>query len=171
MTHDDNIILIGMAGAGKSTVGVLLAKALSREFVDVDLTIQRAEGMPLQRIIDAKGLDAFNEIEAHHVLALNCRHAVIATGGSVVYSAAAMAHLKALGTLVYLALPLDVLQARITNMESRGLVIGPGQTFEELFAEREPLYEQYADLRVSCENLDHEQVVTAVIRAIESQKT
>lgn len=165
MPHHDNIILIGMAGAGKSTIGVLLAKALSREFVDIDLAIQRAEGMRLQQIIDAKGLDAFNEIEERHVLELDCSHAVVATGGSVVYSEPAMAHLKSLGILVYLELPLPVLQTRITNLDSRGLVIGKGQTFEELYAERRPLYERYADARVPCENLSHEQVVAAVIRA------
>lgn len=157
-----NIILVGMPGAGKSTIGVLLAKRLSRTFVDTDLIVQAAEGRRLQDIIDADGLAAFRAIEESHVLALDISNAVIATGGSVPYSDAAMTHLRRNGTVVYLELPLGAVLQRITNMDSRGIAMGPGQTFEALYAERVPLYEQYADLTVQCAVLDHEAVVDAV---------
>ena len=164
MENTDTIILIGMAGVGKSTVGVLLAKALSREFIDTDLTIQRAEGMRLQALIDIKGVEAFTAIEERHILSIACEHAVVATGGSAVYSEAGMAHLQSLGTIVYLELPLASLRERIVDIETRGLVKAEGQTFDALYAEREPLYRRYADLRVNCEGLNHESVVDAILR-------
>lgn len=152
-----------MPGAGKSTVGVLLAKALSRTFVDTDLIVQAAEGRRLQDIIDEDGLDAFRAIEERHVLAIDVDNAVIATGGSVPYSEKAMAHLKANGTVVYLQLPLEEVLRRITNMDSRGIAIAPGQSFEALYAERLPLYERYADITIACNGLTHEQVVSEAI--------
>lgn len=161
-----NIVLIGMAGVGKSTIGVLLAKALSRHFIDTDLVIQAVEGRRLQDILNADGLDAFRKVEERHVLEIDARGAVIATGGSVVYSERAMAHLKRHGIVVYLSLPEDALEARVTNFDSRGLAIAPGQTFRELFAERRPLYERYADVTVDCAGLDHEAVVGRVIGAL-----
>ena len=165
MANTDTIILIGMAGAGKSTVGVLLAKALSREFIDTDLTIQRAENMRLQSLINTKGVEAFTAIEERHILSIACEHAVVATGGSAVYSDAGMAHLQSLGVLVYLELSLVSLRERIPDIETRGLVKAEGQTFDELYAEREPLYRRYADLRVNCEGLHHEAVVDAILQA------
>jgi len=158
-----NIVLIGMAGAGKSTVGVLLAKAMSRSFVDTDLAIQAAEGRRLQDILDTEGIDAFRQIEEKQVLALSVQGAVIATGGSVVYSPRAMAHLKASGALVYLCLPAEALEARVTNLDSRGIVMAPGQTFAEVYNERRPLYECYADLRIDCAGLSHEAVVQRIV--------
>jgi shikimate kinase len=162
-----NIVLIGMAGAGKSTVGVLLAKALSRQFIDTDLVIQAAEGRRLQDILDSKGLDEFRLTEARHVLALNARGAVIATGGSVVYSEAAMAKLKREGVVVYLKLDPSVLESRVTNFDSRGIAIAPGQTFRELLDERRPLYERYAGITIDCTGLTHEQVVARIIGALD----
>ncbi len=157
-----NIVLIGMAGAGKSTVGVLLAKALSRTFIDTDLLIQAAEGRRLQEILDAQGLEAFRAIEARHALAVDARDAVIATGGSVVYSEAAMAHLKRGGVAVYLKLNPGVLEARVKEADPRGLAIAPGQTFRELYDERRPLYERYADITIDCTGLSHEEVVRRI---------
>lgn len=166
MQTKSNIVLIGMPGVGKSTVGVLLAKALSRSFVDTDLVVQSAEGRRLQDIIDAEGLAVFLEAEERHVLALECRNAVISTGGSVPYSKRAMAKLRQNGTVVYLKLDLATLQRRITNMDSRGIAIGPEQTFDALYAERTPLYERYADVVIDCAGLDHEQTVAAVLAAL-----
>jgi shikimate kinase len=165
---DQNIVLIGMPGVGKSTVGVLLAKSLSRSFIDTDVYIQACEGRRLQDIIDTDGLAAFRDIEARHILALNCRGHVIATGGSVVYSDRAMRRLQASGILVFLTLPLPLLIARITNLDSRGVVIEPGQTFASLFEERQPLYAHYADIIVECIGLNHEQIVVRVEAALET---
>ena len=167
MHAKSNIVLIGMPGAGKSTVGVLLAKALSRSFVDTDLVVQSAEGQRLQEIIDSKGLDYFRALEERLVLAIAPRNAVIATGGSVPESENAMSHLKASGVVVYLELPLDIILDRITNMDSRGIAIGPGESFETLYAERTPLYERFAEARVPCAGLGHEATVRAVLGALE----
>jgi shikimate kinase len=161
--NSDNIILIGMPGAGKSTVGVLLAKALSRQFVDTDLIIQASEGRRLQEIIDRDGLAAFRAVEERHVLAMKHSGAVLATGGSVVYSPSAMAHLKASGTAVYLELPLKDLAQRITNMDTRGVARAPEQSFAALYAEREPLYREYADITVPCAKLGHDDTVQAIL--------
>ncbi len=165
-----NIVLIGMAGAGKSTVGVLLAKAMSRAFIDTDLVIQAAEGRRLQDILDGEGVEAFRRIEEKHLLALCAQGAVIATGGSVVYSAAAMAHLKAAGAVVHLYLPAEVLEARVTNLDSRGVVMAPGQTFAEVYRERRPLYERWADITIDCTGLRHEDVVQRIGAALERMK-
>ncbi len=162
-----NIVLIGMPGVGKSTVGVLLAKALSRSFIDTDVYIQAREGRRLQEIIDSEGLDFFRDIEAHHVLSLEGEAHGIATGGSVVYSAAAMRHLKASGTAVYMCLPLQTLLQRLTNLDSRGVVMAPGQGIEDLYAERRQLYERYADVTVDCAGLTHEQTVASIIQAVQ----
>lgn len=155
-----------MPGGGKSTVGVLLAKALTRSFFDTDLIIQSAEGQRLQDIIDAQGLDAFSAIEERQILSLDCRNAVIATGGSVVCSERAMAHLKASGIIVHLDLPLALLKERITNMDSRGIAMNPGQSFEELYEERIAFYRRYAEVTIDCIGCSHEEVLNAVIRGL-----
>lgn len=160
---EHNIVLIGMPGVGKSTVGVLLAKAISRDFIDTDVHIQSREGRRLQDIINTDGLDAFRTLEEKHLLSLDCSGHVIATGGSVVYSDAAMRHLKATGVAVYLGLPLATIEERITNLDSRGVVMAPGQTFATLYEERRPLYERYADVTVDCEGLNHEEVVARLV--------
>ncbi len=162
----DNVVLIGMPYVGKSTVGVLLAKALSREFIDTDLIIQARRGRRLQEIIDAEGLDAFCRLEQETVLSLDSRRSVIATGGSVVYSPEAMAHLKCHGVIVYLRLDLDRLLQRVSGLDSRGVVKSPGQTIEELYRQRQPLYESWAQATIDCGGLSHERVVGAVIAAI-----
>ena len=158
-----------MPGAGKSTIGVLLAKALSRDFVDTDLLIQAAEGRGLQEMIDSDGLDDFLAIEERHILALNAHGAVIATGGSVVYSEKAMRHLKRRGTVVYLLLPMSDLEARITDMDSRGVVIAPWQSLTDLYHERLPLYEHFADITIDCAGLSHGKMVAQLMSALNAQ--
>ena len=161
-----NVILIGMPGAGKSTVGVLLAKVLSMEFLDTDVCIQAQEKRRLQEIIDKDGLDAFLRIEARHVLDLVCRHHVIATGGSVVYDVAAMRHLAQDGVVVHLDVPLGVLKDRLKNLVTRGVAMAAGQSLESLYTERQPLYRRYAQVTVDCESLAHEEVVDRICAAL-----
>lgn len=166
LSNTQNIVLIGMPWCGKSTVGVLLAKVLARPFVDADVMIQAREGRKLQAIIDTDGVDALCAVEEAYFLSLECTGHVIATGGSVVYSPAAIAHLKASGVCVFLSLPLSVLEQRATGIETRGVVRTPGQTLEDLFRERVPLYEQYADFMINCQGLTHERVLVAIINAL-----
>jgi len=161
-----NLVLIGMPGVGKSTIGVLLAKRLNMDFLDTDVHIQSLEGRRLQELIDTRGLAAFLELEQRCVAALSCRGTVIATGGSVVYGPDAMAHLKAHGRCVHLWLPLQALTRRLTDLGTRGVVMEPGQSFESLYEARQPLYRQYADITVDCTGLGHDQVVDAVEKAV-----
>ena len=156
-----------MPGSGKSTVGVLLAKATQRDFVDTDVTLQAKEGRGLQEIIDQEGLDFFRRIEEQHILSLDCRDCVIATGGSVVYYPAAMAHLASSGVVVHLDLDLPSLTKRLTNLHSRGVVRVAGQTLKDLFEQREPLYGKYAQITVSCAERTHEEIVNAILAELE----
>jgi shikimate kinase len=162
-----NVVLIGMPGAGKSTVGVLLAKALARQFVDTDLLLQAAGGAPLHKLLADLGTAGFRALEERQILALTARDTVIATGGSVVYSAPAMAHLRTLGRLVYLELPLATLQQRLGDLRARGVVMAPGQTLAALYAERVPLYRQYAELTVPCAGLSHYGCVSALLERLQ----
>lgn len=161
-----NIVLIGMPGVGKSTVGVLLAKVLGRDFVDTDVCIQVRERRSLQDVIDREGLDSFLALEERHVLAMSFHNSVIATGGSVVYSEPAMNRLRSGGIAIHLWLPLPALEKRLVDIKSRGLVIGPGQSIAGLYRERQPLYERYADITVKCDGLTHDQVVGRVIEEV-----
>jgi shikimate kinase len=163
---DGNIVLIGMPAVGKSTIGVLLAKATSRDFIDTDVFIQAKEGHSLQEIINQQGLEAFCRIEEHHVLTLSCREKVIATGGSVVYSEVAMDHLMSCGILIHLALDLSAIKKRLTNLDSRGLVMAPGKTLDLLYQERLPLYKKYADFTVDCAKKTHEDIVEEIIKSV-----
>ena len=146
----ENITLIGMPGSGKSTVGVLLAKFLGYGFLDVDLIIQQREQALLQDIIDKRGVSAFLDCEEAAVCSLNCTNHVIAPGGSAVLRETAAAHLKSLGTVVYLNVPLEELAQRIQNMSTRGIAMEKGQTLADVMAARTPLYQQYADLVIDC---------------------
>ena len=167
MNVDTNLVLIGMPGVGKSTVGVLLAKATSRDFLDTDVYIQAKEGRSLQEIIDREGTEAFCRLEERHVLSLICRSCVIATGGSVVYHATAMRHLGSSGIIIHLDLDLPALERRLTNLDSRGVVMTPGQTFSYLFAERQALYRKYAQYTIPCGNRTHEEIVGEITRRLE----
>jgi shikimate kinase len=163
-----NIVLIGMPGSGKSTVGVILAKQTSRSFVDTDVLIQTSEGRSLQDIVDKEGHMALRQIEERVLLGLNCRNHVIATGGSAVYSHAAMEHLKSNGIIVFLAVELPTLESRIHDVGTRGLAKRPDQTIADLFAERRILYTNYADVTVDCGDRSHEEVGAKVISALKA---
>lgn len=163
LSQTDNIVLIGMPGVGKSTVGVLLAKATRRSFVDTDVFIQAGQGRTLQEIIDADGLEAFCHIEEQYIRCLEVRACVIATGGSVVYSDAAMQALRTGGLVVHLDLPLDTIIRRIENLDVRGVVMSPGQTLASLYELRQGLYRKYADLTIACQGLTQDQVVAAIL--------
>ena len=166
MDSDRNVILIGMPGVGKSTVGVLLAKRLGFAFVDTDISLQVREGRSLQAIIQAHGAEEFCRIEERHILSLTLRSHVVAPGGSVVYRARAMAHLKARGVAVHLELSLEHLKQRLGDVDARGVVIAPGQTVDALFAERRPLYRRYADITVATDGLTPDQVVGRILAAV-----
>ncbi len=153
-----NIVLIGMPGSGKSTVGVLLAKSAGMGFVDTDLLIQASTGRLLYKIIEEDGIGAFLKQEEASVSGMICDNCVIATGGSVVYSPRAMEHLKSLGTVVYLHVPSDKLTSRLRNIRTRGVVMRPRETLEQLYEERCPLYERYADRTVDASDFPEEVV-------------
>lgn len=150
----DNVILIGMPGCGKSTIGVLLAKLVGFSFIDTDLLIQQHENKKLYKIIEEDGIDYFKEIENKINAKLEATKTVIATGGSVVYGKQAMEHLKKIGKVVYLKVDYDELLKRIDNFSTRGIVIENGKTFRDLYNERTILYEQYADIIIECNKED-----------------
>lgn len=152
-----NIVLIGMPGVGKSTIGVIAAKQLGYEFVDADLLIQKQEKRLLHEIISQEGVDGFLEIENRVNASIQTEGAVISTGGSVIYGKEAMEHLSSIGTVVYLKLPYPELKRRLKNLKDRGVVLKEGQTLMDLYEERTPLYEKYADLIVDETGLDIEQ--------------
>lgn len=163
---NDNIVLIGMPASGKSTAGVLLAKAVGYGFIDCDLLIQNEQKALLCDIISRFGTERFIEIEEKVNAELWAERCVIATGGSVVYGEKAMLHLKTLGKVVYLKLGEKTLESRLKNMFRRGVVMRrAGETVADLYAERAPLYEKYADITVDCEGLSVEETVRAVAEA------
>ena len=158
-----NIILIGMPGSGKSTVGVILAKLTGRDFIDSDILIQTAAGRSLQDIVDTDGHMALRRIEEDVLLGITCRRHVIATGGSAAYSRRAMNHLGSDGIFVFLDADIATLESRVKDYATRGLAKRPDQTFADLLAERVPLYAMYADITVKCAGLSHEQVCARII--------
>jgi shikimate kinase len=162
-----NIILIGMPGSGKSTIGVILAKRSARDFVDTDLLIQSAAQRSLQDILDQDGYLALREIEAQVLLGLDVDKHVISTGGSAVYSDAAMRHLKRKGICVYLEVSLGTLRARITDYETRGIAKRPDQSFDDLFDERARLYRQYADITVNGDGKNQEEVCQLIMEQLD----
>lgn len=153
-----NIVLIGMPGAGKSTVGVILAKHTSCDFIDSDVLIQTEENRSLQQIVDEEGYMALRKIEGTILLSINCTNHVIATGGSAVYSPAAMNHLKTNGFVIFLHADFEVLQKRITDFETRGIARAPDQTFAHLYKERQVLYNKYSDLTIDCTDKTQEYI-------------
>jgi shikimate kinase len=163
---DSNIVLIGMPAVGKSTVGVLLAKRLGFGFVDTDLIIQAGEHSRLHQIINARGMQEFCELEAFYIRRLRVHQTVIATGGSVVYRSHAMEHLKNLGKIIFLDIKLTELKNRLVDIGKRGVVCAPGQTIDQLYEERRPLYLNCAPTIVSCTALRPEEVVERLISVI-----
>lgn len=161
----ENIVLIGMPGVGKSTAGVVLAKLLGYKFIDADLLIQQEEKRLLHEIISQEGTDGFLAIENRVNAQIEADRAVIATGGSVVYGREAMEHLCEIGTVVYLKLPYEILERRLHNIKGRGVVLKDGQTLRNLYEERVPLYEKYADIVVDEENRNVEETIELVAKA------
>ena len=162
-----NIVLIGMPGSGKSTIGVLLAKSLLMDFIDTDLLIQKNTGKSLSELISAHGVDGFNDIENRMLSAVSCEHSVIATGGSAVYGTSAMENLKRNAVTVYLKLEPSEIEKRIKNIKTRGISMKPGTTIADLYNERAPLYEMYADIVFDCSGKDIERCVSELHRAVE----
>ncbi len=163
---DRNIVLIGMPGVGKSTIGVLLAKALGYHFLDTDVFMQAMQGKSLQEMIDRDGLAAFCQAEEDYILYLDATNTVIATGGSVVYSEHAMRHLTEQGVVIHLDLPVERIEERLRNLQTRGVVMEQGQTIRSLFAEREPLYRRYAQITIDAADKNHDQLVTEIIATL-----
>lgn len=164
-----NITLIGMPGVGKSTIGVVLAKVLGYQFLDSDLLIQKQEGRKLHQIISQEGNEGFKIIENRVNASIQAEETVIATGGSVIYCPEAMKHLKSIGTVVYLKLSLEPLSKRLGNLKGRGVLLKEGQTLEDLYRERTPLYEKYADLVIDEEGKDLEGCLQAVLEKLNRQ--
>ena len=162
----ENIVLIGMPGSGKSTVGVILAKVLGYTFVDSDLLIQKEEKQLLKDIIAREGQDGFLRIENRVNKSIDTENSVIATGGSVVYCREAMEHLKEIGTILYLKLDYPILNRRLSNLIGRGVVLREGQTLKDLYEERIKLYEKYADLIVDEENKGIEETLQAIVKVL-----
>lgn len=158
----NNIILVGMPGAGKSTVGVILAKVLGYQFIDSDLLIQKREKKLLHEIIAKKGLDTFIEIENQVNASIDAEDSVIATGGSVIYGKEAMEHLRKIGTVIYIKLSYETLRKRLGNIKQRGVVLKEGQDLQGLYEERCPLYEKYCHYEVDAEGMDAEGLVEAI---------
>ena len=166
MNTSPNIILIGMPGSGKSTVGVILAKMMTRPYLDSDILIQLVEKRSLQDIVDADGHMALRHIEENVLLDISCNNHIIATGGSAAYSDKAMTHLKGNGIFVFLDADLETLKSRISNYETRGLAKRPDQSFEDLFRERLELYRKYADIIITSKGKNQEEVCDEIINAL-----
>jgi shikimate kinase len=158
-----NLVLIGMPGAGKSTMGVILAKTLGMKFIDTDIVIQETTGRLLQEIIDTDGPDAFRKIEETTILSLQYDNTVIATGGSVVFSGRAMKYLKSNGRVIYLTISCEEMARRLKNITTRGIVLIAGQGIGDMYNQRVPLYEQYADITIDCSGDNFETCVEKVI--------
>lgn len=158
-----SVVLVGMPGAGKSTLGVLLAKETARDFIDTDVLIQVREGQTLQQIIDGSDYLNLRRIEEEVLLSVDLTHHIIATGGSAVYSDKGMAKLKTLGPVVFLDVSLEELRRRIHNYEKRGIARRPDQSFEELFAERDALYRHYADIVIACDQKRQEEIIDELL--------
>jgi shikimate kinase len=161
-----NIILVGMPSCGKSTIGVVLAKTMNKGFVDTDITIQQQEGKPLQEIIDTCGNDYFHQVEEKVLLDFDGENTVVATGGSAIYFDRAMEKFRKKGIIVYLQVSLDTVLCRLNNIKTRGVTLEAGQTLEELYAQRVPLYEKQADVTIAADGCSVEEIVEKIIEEI-----
>lgn len=162
----NNIILIGMPGAGKSTVGVVLAKRMGYRFLDSDLLIQEQTGKLLHEIISENGVDGFLAVEDRINASIKAEHTVIATGGSAVYGQNAMSHFKNIGRIVYLSLPFWELKERLGNLKERGVALKPGQDLQGLLAERLPLYERYGEIEIDCSEKSIREIVEEIVEKL-----
>lgn len=161
-----NIVLIGMPGAGKSTIGKCLAEKLGMTFMDTDDVISQRQRKPLHQILEETGKEEFLKLEEAIVCSITCPECVIATGGSVVLSQRAMQHLKQKANIVYLEVDVDTLVRRIRDMSARGIAMGQGQSFNGLYLERKPLYERYADIRIEYRGQTKDQIVDQIIKLV-----
>ena len=159
-----NLILIGMPGCGKSTVGVVLAKAANLDFIDSDLVIQKQMGAKLSTLIEVHGDAGFRDIENRINAALDVTDSIIATGGSVIYGEDAMRHLKDIGTVIYLKLSYEAIEDRLGDLHARGVTIKDGWTLRDLYNERCPMYEQWADITVDCEQMRLREIVEYILQ-------
>ena len=160
MRRNQNIVLIGMPGAGKSTVGVVLAKRLGCRFVDSDLVIQEKYDKLLSELIEEHGVEGFWELENQVNASLDYKNTVIATGGSAVYGKEAMEHFRSTATVIYLKLSFEEVESRLGDLAARGVTVRPGQTLRDLYEERMPLYEKYAHLILDCGGKQIREIVT-----------
>ncbi len=165
-TMKNNIILIGMPGSGKSTVGVVLAKCLGYKFVDSDLVIQEKYGKRLHQLIEENGVEGFWKIENDVNVTLNVTDSVVATGGSAIYGKLAMEHLSEIGTVVYLQLTLDEVADRLGDLNARGVTLQPGQDLKDLYEERTPLYEKYAHIIIDCNGKQLRDIVAEIAKCV-----
>ena len=168
MAKKSNIVLIGMPGAGKSTLGVVLAKILGMVFVDGDILIQNQAGNTLQKIIDAQGVDGFLQVENDVLAAVDVQNTVISTGGSAIYSDEAMRHLTEIGTVVYLDVSLEELRSRLGSLHERGVVMrkGVSMSLDEIFEERGPLYRKYAEVTLQTDGLTVREATRKLVDAL-----
>lgn len=168
MAEKSNIVLIGMPGSGKSTLGVVLAKVLGYDFVDADILIQSQADRTLQKIIDSLGPMGFIEVENDVLCDIEAEHTVISTGGSAVYSDEAMKHLTEIGTVVYLKVSLEELRSRLGGLHERGVVMkdGMGMSLDDLYEEREPLYEKYAEVTLETDGLSVRDATRKLVDAL-----
>lgn len=164
--NKSNVILIGMPGSGKSTCGVLAAKALLKNFYDTDLLLQGLEQSRLQDILNSRGTQYFLTAEEAAVTSLQLEATVIATGGSVIYSEKAMNHLREMGKVIYLHLDFDTMVSRINNITTRGVVLKEGTSLLDMYTERLPLYQKYADCTIDCSNNTVEQTVESIVKEV-----
>ena len=162
MGRKSNIVLIGMPASGKSTVGVQLAKWLSMGFIDTDLLVQARAGTSMQAFQDANGMEAYQSLECKTVQSLVCENCVIATGGSAVYCDGAMQQLQSMAKIIFLDVPMTEIKQRIGDTSERGVVIKPGMTLDDLYAERHPLYLNYADEVIDCSGKTSDQVLSEI---------
>ena len=159
-----NVVMVGMPGAGKSTIGVLLAKETSLDFIDVDVHMQGQEGRRLQDIIDTEGISFFKKMEDRYLSEMDVENMVVSTGGSAIYSKAGMTNLKKKGVVIFLKISIAELEARLGDFSTRGVVMREGQTFEDLFRERNALYSAEADLIIDCDGKGMEELVNEIVQ-------